>query len=47
MVTVVEKWQDPAALRQHLAASHMAQFRETVKDLVGAVEIRVLAPDQS
>jgi len=44
MVTVVEKWQDPAALRAHLAAPHMHQFRENVKDLVTGVEIRVLEP---
>lgn len=44
MVTVFEKWQDPAALRAHLAAPHMKQFRESVKDLVVGVEIRVLNP---
>lgn len=44
MVTVVEKWQDPAALRAHLAAQHMHQFREKVKDIVAGVEIRVLQP---
>jgi quinol monooxygenase YgiN len=44
MVTVIEKWQDPAALRAHLAAPHMVQFREKVKELVAGVEIRVLSP---
>jgi quinol monooxygenase YgiN len=44
MVTVIEKWQDPAALRAHLAAPHMQQFRNNVKDLVAGVEIRVLDP---
>ena len=44
MVTVVEKWRDPAALRAHLAAPHMRKFRDIVKDLVTKVEIRVLAP---
>src|SRR3954452_5217188 len=44
MVIVVEKWQDPAALRAHLAAPHMQQFREKVKDIVAGVEIRVLQP---
>ena len=44
MVTVIEKWQDPAALRAHLAAPHMRQFRENVKDFVADVEIRVLGP---
>jgi quinol monooxygenase YgiN len=44
MVTVVEKWQDPASLRAHLAAPHMHQFRDMVKDIVAGVEIRVLQP---
>jgi quinol monooxygenase YgiN len=44
MVTVIEKWQDPAALRTHLAAPHMQQFRDNVKDLVAGAEIRVLEP---
>jgi quinol monooxygenase YgiN len=44
MVTVIEKWQDPAALRAHLAAPHMQQFRESVKDIVAGVEIRVFQP---
>lgn len=44
IVTVIEKWQDSAALRQHLVAPHMLQFRDLVKGLVTAVEIRVLDP---
>jgi quinol monooxygenase YgiN len=44
MVTVIEKWQDPTALRAHLTAPHMEQFRDNVKDLVTGVEIRVLDP---
>ncbi len=44
MVTVIEKWQDPAALRAHLTAPHMQHFRDNVKNLVAGVEIRVLDP---
>lgn len=44
VITVVEKWADPAALRAHLAAPHMVQFRTAVKDLLAGVEIRVLSP---
>ncbi len=44
VVTVVEKWLDLPSLRAHLAASHMLQFRESSKELVAAVEIRVLEP---
>lgn len=44
VVTVMEKWLDLASLRNHLTALHMLQFRESAKDLVAAVEIRVLEP---
>jgi quinol monooxygenase YgiN len=44
IVTVVEKWENLEALQDHLAATHMARFREAVKDLVMGVEIRVLEP---
>jgi quinol monooxygenase YgiN len=44
VVTVVEKWASIAALQDHLAAPHMQQYREQVKDLVTQVEIRVLEP---
>jgi quinol monooxygenase YgiN len=43
-VTVVEKWESVAALEDHLVAPHMLKHRARVKDLVSAVEIRVLAP---
>jgi quinol monooxygenase YgiN len=44
VVTVVEKWESPAALKDHLAAPHMNRFRESVKDIVTGLEIRVLEP---
>jgi quinol monooxygenase YgiN len=44
VVTVVEKWQDLNALRSHLAAPHVQRFLETAKDLLGGLEIQVLAP---
>lgn len=44
VVTVVEKWQDLEALKRHLAAPHMSQFREQAKDLLAGLEIQVLAP---
>ncbi len=43
-VTVIEKWETEAALKDHLNAPHMQQYREKVKDLVTGVEIRVLEP---
>ena len=44
VVTVVEKWESVAALKDHLAAPHMKTFRERVKDVVAGVDIRVLEP---
>lgn len=44
IVTVVEKWESPAALDAHLKAPHMAKFREQAGPLLASVEIRVLQP---
>ena len=44
VLTVVEKWKDPAALRAHLVAPHMIRFRESAQGIITAVEIRVLSP---
>jgi quinol monooxygenase YgiN len=44
VVTVVEKWADLDALRAHLAAPHMAEYRTRVKDLVRQVTLHVLQP---
>jgi quinol monooxygenase YgiN len=41
---VVEKWSSLEALKAHLAAAHMAAYRERVKGLVAGVSLRVLAP---
>ena len=44
VVTVIEKWRDEAALQAHLAAPHMAVYRERVRDLVRSVVLHVLQP---
>ena len=44
VVTVVEKWDSVDALKAHLAAPHMARYRETVKDLVRGLTLQVLKP---
>jgi quinol monooxygenase YgiN len=44
VVTVVEKWDNVAALDAHLKAPHMLRYREAVKDLVKGVDIRVMHP---
>jgi len=41
-VTIIEKWQDLAALAAHLAAPHMLEYREKVKNLVEDVSLKVL-----
>ena len=43
-VLVVEKWSDLGALKDHLAAPHMATYREAVKDIVISVKLQVLQP---
>jgi quinol monooxygenase YgiN len=42
LVTIIEKWSSLDALRAHLAAPHMATYREKVKDLVQGVTLKVL-----
>lgn len=44
VVTVVEQWASLDALNAHLAAPHMATYRETVKDYVSGVSLQVLTP---
>lgn len=44
VVVVVEKWQSLDALRAHMAAPHMADYRLRVKDLVQGVQLQILQP---
>jgi quinol monooxygenase YgiN len=41
---VVEKWTSIEALKAHLAAPHMATYRERVKLLVESVKLAILQP---
>lgn len=43
-VVVVEKWESVAALEAHLAAPHMAAFREKTADLVKGLSLMALEP---
>ncbi len=43
-VTIVERWESLEALRAHLAAPHMATYRERTKDLVARVTLQILEP---
>lgn len=42
VVVVIEKWDSLAALQDHLAAPHMAEFRQTNGQLIQSVKIQVL-----
>lgn len=44
VVTVVEKWQDVDALKAHLTAPHMAEFRESARDLMTGLTLRIVEP---
>ena len=44
VVTVVEKWESVDALKAHLAAPHMVEFRERVKDVVTGISLQILDP---
>ena len=43
-VTIMEKWESLAALQAHLAAPHMGEYREAVKDIVKSVTLQILQP---
>ncbi len=44
VVTIVEKWESFSALKTHLTAPHMAEYRVRVKDLVAGVQLQILQP---
>jgi quinol monooxygenase YgiN len=44
VVMIVEKWESLAHLQAHLAAPHMADYRERVKDLVRGSQLFILEP---
>ena len=43
-VTIVEKWESVDALKAHLVAPHMLEYRGRVKDFVAGVKLRILEP---
>jgi quinol monooxygenase YgiN len=44
VVTIVERWDSLEALRTHLQAPHMADYRPRVKEMVRSVQLQVLEP---
>jgi quinol monooxygenase YgiN len=47
VVVVVEKWESVSALRAHLEAPHMMEYRPKVKDFVKKVSLQILTPADS
>lgn len=43
-VVIVEKWRDLAALKAHLNAPHMTDYRTKVKDYVRNTALQLLVP---
>lgn len=44
VVTVLEKWESLDALKVHLTAPHMADYKEATKDIVTGLELQLLDP---
>lgn len=44
IVTIIEKWSNEAALRAHLKAPHMDEYRKRAGHLTAGVTIRVYHP---
>lgn len=44
VVTIVESWESLDDLQAHIAAPHMATYRERVKELVLGSELQILSP---
>jgi len=42
VVTIVEKWENLEALKTHLKAPHMLEYKEKTGDMVEDVELKVL-----
>lgn len=43
-VTIIEKWESVEALKAHLAAAHMQEYRQKVKDIVTGTTLHILEP---
>jgi quinol monooxygenase YgiN len=44
VVTVIEKWASEAALRAHLSAPHVDEYRKRAGHMIAGVTIRVYEP---
>ena len=43
-VVMVEKWEGSKELETHLAAPHMTEYRQDVKEMVAGVKLQILQP---
>jgi quinol monooxygenase YgiN len=43
LVTVIEKWESLAALKDHAVAPHMQAYEKKVKDILEGVSLKILA----
>ena len=44
VVTAIEQWSDLDALKAHISAPHMGEYKENVKDIVVGLDLQVLQP---
>jgi len=44
VAVIIEKWESLTALKAHMQAPHMAEYRVRVKDLVVGVHLQILEP---
>ena len=44
VVTLIEKWESPEALKAHFSQPHFLEYRERVKDVMKSVSIQILTP---
>lgn len=44
VVTIIERWTDIQALKDHLSTHHMKTYREATKSMVKGLKVRILKP---
>lgn len=44
VAVIIEKWESVEALKAHMQAPHMLEYRGRVKDLVEKVQLQILGP---
>jgi quinol monooxygenase YgiN len=42
VVTIIEKWESPEALKKHSAAPHMRAYRDQVRNILDSSSLRIL-----